>query len=417
MSEFPLINVVATISSAALPTTRRPWKPFQTAFACSLETHISEVTLRTRNPRPSLGSGKSLSRTLAITIWPEATTSIDSNGPAAPRTPGFTNTNCPDGLRAQVFFPSCWDGVNLDSSDHKSHMAYPDGIDNGRCPPTHPHHLVSIFFEVLFSVAPFIARNDGGRFVLSSGDPTGYALHGDFMNGWDRSVLSRAVATCTADSGVIEDCGVFQNEGRFYTDDENNKCSAANPLPDENNEPGTLLPHLPGCVAVTDGPANATPANVVPGCVAGKSGAVLPNPASSSAPSSASSMAPPASSSMAPPASTMPKPSSSNPPASSGQSPPSSGSASGTPVPTGNQLAGVPTPVPSSSTFTTDLAGASNILNGASPPPMSAASPSPSATDDGYNSGSCGTAMPDPDASAHHRRSRMQRRHGSRLSN
>jgi len=25
-------------------------------------------------------------------------------------------------LRAEVFFPSCWDGVNLDSSDHSSHV-------------------------------------------------------------------------------------------------------------------------------------------------------------------------------------------------------------------------------------------------------------------------------------------------------
>ncbi|EHA21407.1 hypothetical protein ASPNIDRAFT_135953, partial [Aspergillus niger ATCC 1015] len=32
-------------------------------------------------------------------------------------------------LRSQVFMPSCWDGENLDSSDHKSHMAYPDTGD------------------------------------------------------------------------------------------------------------------------------------------------------------------------------------------------------------------------------------------------------------------------------------------------
>ena len=172
-----------------------------------------------------------------------------------PQTPGFSNTRCPDGLRAQVFFPSCWDGVNLDSPDHKSHMAYPDGIDNGRCPSTHPHHLISIFYEVLFSVKPFNDLNDGGRFVLANGDPTGYGLHGDFMNGWDRDVLSRAVATCTADSGVIEDCPVFRDEGRFYTDDQNNACSAANPLPQEKGDQGHLSTNLPGCVAITEGPA------------------------------------------------------------------------------------------------------------------------------------------------------------------
>ena len=168
-----------------------------------------------------------------------------------------------------MFFPACWDGVNLDSPDHMSHMAYPDGIDNGLCPPSHPIHLVSIFYEVYFSVAPFNALNDGGRFVLANGDPTGYGLHGDFLNGWDRSVLSRAVATCTADSGVIEDCPVFQNEGRFVPDSVMNTCAAKNPLPDENVSLGTISLHLPGCVAVTEGPGTASAADLVPGCVPG----------------------------------------------------------------------------------------------------------------------------------------------------
>jgi len=190
---------------------------------------------------------------------------IDFNGPPAAQTPGFANTHCPDGLRAQVFFPSCWDGINLDSSDHKSHMAYPDGVDSGQCPSSHPVHLVSLFYEVWFDVAPYNALNDGGRFVLANGDPTGYGLHGDFMNGWDRSVLSRAVTQCTAASGVIEDCPVFQNEGRFNTDAEMSSCAAPNP----SGEPisgGVVLDHLPGCVAVTEGPAPATPSDLVPGC-------------------------------------------------------------------------------------------------------------------------------------------------------
>jgi hypothetical protein len=198
-------------------------------------------------------------------------------------------TNCPNGLRAQVFFPGCWDGKNLDSPDHKSHMAYPDGIDNGLCPPSHPIHLVSLFYEVWFDVASFNSLNDGGRFVLANGDSTGYGLHGDFLNGWDNSVLSRAVAQCTANSGVIEDCPVFKNEGRFTDDSVMNSCAAKNPLPEEQTGPGALLSHLPGCVAVTDGPAPATPADLVPGCVVG-SGSVSPIP-SSSATSSASSSA------------------------------------------------------------------------------------------------------------------------------
>jgi hypothetical protein len=33
---------------------------------------------------------------------------------------------CPGGsyLSAKIIFPGCWDGANLDSADHRSHMAY-----------------------------------------------------------------------------------------------------------------------------------------------------------------------------------------------------------------------------------------------------------------------------------------------------
>lgn len=34
------------------------------------------------------------------------------------------NKYCPNGIRATIIFPSCWDGKNVDSPDHKSHVAY-----------------------------------------------------------------------------------------------------------------------------------------------------------------------------------------------------------------------------------------------------------------------------------------------------
>ena len=190
--------------------------------------------------------------------------SINFNGPDEPQTPGFDNTNCPDGLRAQIFFPGCWDGINLDSSDHKSHMAYPSGIDSGQCPPSHPVHLISIFYEVWFNVGPFNQLNDNGQFVLANGDSSGYGLHGDFLNGWNQSVLARAVQACTDGSGEIQNCPVFQNEGRIQTTDQMSSCSAPNPLPSENIS--GPMPYLPGCVPVTNGPGPATPGALDPGC-------------------------------------------------------------------------------------------------------------------------------------------------------
>ena len=87
--------------------------------------------------------------------------------------------NCPDGLRAQIYFPSCWDGVNGDSADHRSHMHYPIGQhDSGSCPESHPVHLISIFFEVIYSIDQFSKRwhGQGHPFVFAQGDRTGYGL-------------------------------------------------------------------------------------------------------------------------------------------------------------------------------------------------------------------------------------------------
>jgi hypothetical protein len=63
---------------------------------------------------------------------------LDYNGPAKPETNEMPDYNCPDGLRSQVFFPSCWDGKNLDSPDHQSHVAYPasGAYNDGPCPST-----------------------------------------------------------------------------------------------------------------------------------------------------------------------------------------------------------------------------------------------------------------------------------------
>jgi hypothetical protein len=134
-------------------------------------------------------------------------------GTSNPETNAFPNYNCPSGLRAQVFFPSCWDGQNLDSGDHKSHMSYPVGAyNNGKCPSTHPVHLISIFYEVVFDTNKFASQWSGGKqpFVWSNGDNTGYGLHGDFIMGWEEAHLQSAVDDCTNLSGRVEDCQHFQ---------------------------------------------------------------------------------------------------------------------------------------------------------------------------------------------------------------
>ncbi|KAF1983138.1 WSC-domain-containing protein [Aulographum hederae CBS 113979] len=175
-------------------------------------------------------------------------------GAGKDETNGFPNYNCPDGLRAQVFFPSCWDGENLDSADHTSHMSYPEtgNYNGGTCPSSHPVQLISLFFEVLYDTNSFKDMWYGSSqpFVFAQGDPTGYGFHGDFLNGWDVPTLQNIVTHCTADSGTLEDC----HYGTRFTNDEQNSCKV-DALVDE--EVRGLLPKLPGCNAVQNGPDRA----------------------------------------------------------------------------------------------------------------------------------------------------------------
>ncbi|KAM0720206.1 hypothetical protein Q7P37_004342 [Cladosporium fusiforme] len=179
---------------------------------------------------------------------------LDYSG-TSDETKSIPNKNCPDGLRAQVYFPSCWDGKNGDSPDHKSHMHYPIGkYDSGSCPDSHPEHLVSIFFEVIYSIDQFADRwhGDGHPFVFAQGDRTGYGFHGDFINGWDHDTLQKAVDTCTNDSGTLEDCPVFAND--LFTAADQQACR----LPPSVDETLTgTLKALAGCNPPTSGPEYA----------------------------------------------------------------------------------------------------------------------------------------------------------------
>jgi len=107
---------------------------------------------------------------------------------------GFPPHHC-DTMRWEVYFPSCWDGVNLDSPDHKSHMAYPaiGDFNFGVCPQSHPVALFSLFYEFFYTSGPYTDR----KFAFANGDPTGYGFHGDFLMGWtNRTLLQSAHRDC-----------------------------------------------------------------------------------------------------------------------------------------------------------------------------------------------------------------------------
>jgi hypothetical protein len=94
---------------------------------------------------------------------------------------------CPDGsdLELHLRFPDCWNGRDLDSRDHKSHMAYSRA---DRCPKSHPVPVAELKFKLRYPI-------EGGKDVRLASGP-GYTAHGDFVNTWDQRELSRRVSQC-----------------------------------------------------------------------------------------------------------------------------------------------------------------------------------------------------------------------------
>ncbi|KAI0835291.1 hypothetical protein F5Y06DRAFT_137624 [Hypoxylon sp. FL0890] len=171
----------------------------------------------------------------------------------------FLDANCPDGLRLEMMFPSCWNGETT-ASDHKSHMAYPSLVGNGDCPETHPHRLVTLFYETIWNTNAPEFQGRSGQFVISNGDPTGFGYHADFMAGWDVDFLQEAIDTCTNDSGDIRDCPLFVNEGPLQSEEEQAACQFDMPavLVDEDGSAEDLK-SLPGNIQIQSGPESATP--------------------------------------------------------------------------------------------------------------------------------------------------------------
>lgn len=78
---------------------------------------------------------------------------------ASPDSQTLPKDFCVGGIRSVITFPTCWDGKNLDSPDHESHVTYAAGAGandvgpTGTCPASHPVVIPQVMYEVMWDVS------------------------------------------------------------------------------------------------------------------------------------------------------------------------------------------------------------------------------------------------------------------------
>jgi hypothetical protein len=90
-------------------------------------------------------------------------------------------------LEASVVFPNCWDGKNLDSADHKSHMAY---AKNFVCDAAHPVQIPQLTLAERFTPG----TTTGTLTLAAMNSPL--TLHADFLNAWKPAALAELMKRC-----------------------------------------------------------------------------------------------------------------------------------------------------------------------------------------------------------------------------
>jgi hypothetical protein len=108
-------------------------------------------------------------------------------------------------VEMSVVFPQCWNGRDLDSADHKSHLAYPQRINDKRiCPSSHPVALPEISFHIRYLIPKSGTR--GWRLssdMYSASKAGGFSAHADWFDGWREDIKNMWVKNC---DNAAKDC-------------------------------------------------------------------------------------------------------------------------------------------------------------------------------------------------------------------
>lgn len=120
--------------------------------------------------------------------------------------------NCPSGaeLGAILSAPSCWDGVNLDSPDHRSHMARTSYGSWGyaKCPDTHPYVIPTFTLGAWYTTDDTLDRTgnldpmtktwhfSSDRMAGMMPHIPGSTFHSDWFGAWDDAIMDKWTTNC-----------------------------------------------------------------------------------------------------------------------------------------------------------------------------------------------------------------------------
>lgn len=135
--------------------------------------------------------------------------------------------HCPVGTQvgAVISAPECWNGTDLDSPDHRSHVAYQtiDSADGqAKCPTTHPfiipHFSLGAWYTTDATLPDWYLSSD--RMPGMADHEPGQTLHSDWFGAWDDPTMRTWTANCidrllTCADGLLGDGTIMKRPTGF----------------------------------------------------------------------------------------------------------------------------------------------------------------------------------------------------------
>lgn len=195
-SAYWVPSMIDTVSSTPIKPYSSLWY-YKTGYAIPKE----KITAPPTGLRIVTGNMKATSsltsRNISFTCFKEGL-------PSAPATTYIPDCKQTWTIVTHVGFPQCWDGKNLDSPDHISHMANSVGSS---CPVSHPIAIPHLGLNVKYLITDAEGTKNwrlSSDNYAKNGYNSGFSSHADWVNGWDEKVMAGIVKNCL---NAGKDCG------------------------------------------------------------------------------------------------------------------------------------------------------------------------------------------------------------------